>query len=84
MDGAGRGRFDEIAADRAVNQRPDRRRSMPEIWIAFSAVSTLFSLGRIPGGQNRRSAMPVMNSSRPRAIAAAGRAAPAAARSRPR
>ncbi len=33
--------------------------------MAFSAVSTLFSLGNVPCGQNRRLAMPVINSSRP-------------------
>ena len=31
----------------------------------FALVSMLFSLGSIPGGQNRRSMMPVINSNRP-------------------
>ena len=38
---------------------------MPAMRMAFWAVSMLFTLGGMPRGQNRRSAMPVISSSRP-------------------
>ena len=66
MNAAGGGRLEVVAADRAVDQGADLAacRSRPAR-IAFSAVSTLFSPGSMPGGQNRRSRMPVISSSRP-------------------
>ena len=65
MDAAGRGRLEEVAADRAVDQGADVPPVDPGGRDAFSAVSMLCSLGSVPGGQNRRWRMPVINSSRP-------------------
>ena len=38
---------------------------MPAAAMAFSPVMMLASLGSMPGGQKRRSRMPVISSSRP-------------------
>ena len=65
MHAAGGGRFEMIAADRGVDQRPDvapiDARAASSSFAAFDALR----LGSVPTGQNRRSRMPVISSSRP-------------------
>jgi len=65
VDEAGGGRFEEIAADRAVDDRPEQPAINSRLGDGPLGRFDAFSLGRMPGGQNRRWRMPVMSSSRP-------------------